>query len=191
MNTFARCNNKRIAFFVAASLAVGAWAGEWSESKPALYRGDIIVTYRARVAGDWLIVEAKHAPKWHTYAMDSLLRAEKAAGKKTEEVEAPTQIRVGGGLKIAGGWKQTPPEDLSNQEIRWFTWGFSSTARFAVKVERVSEEPGVIVVNAQACSDALCSFARDLELVVPTGRAAESPEDTVLLKGLIDVTTRE
>ena len=190
MNISANCSSKCTAFLAAACVAVNAWAAEWSDSKPALYRGDIIVTYRARVVDGWLVVEAKHAPNWHTYAMDNLVRAEKASGAKTDEVEAPTQIRVGGGLKTAGGWKQSPPDDLSNQEIRWFTWGFANTARFAVKVEHVSDSPGLIVVNAQVCSDALCSFARDLELVVPTDGPDDTAEATGLLEGLIDVQTQ-
>ncbi len=166
----------------------GAWAGEWSEGKPVLYRGDIVGTYRARLAGEWLIVEAKHEPKWHTYAMDNLLRAKKAAGAETTEVEAPTQISVGGGLEAVGGWKQSAPKDLSNLDIKWYTWGFEGTARFAVKVKRTGDAPGTVTVNAQLCSDELCSMVRDLTITVPDDSGEDAGDAAALTEGLVDVT---
>ena len=39
------------------------------------------LSYRARVEGDWLVVEATHEPGWHTYAMDNVVRAREKSGK--------------------------------------------------------------------------------------------------------------
>ena len=51
------------------------------------------VSYRARVEGDWLVVEATHEPGWHTYSMDNVIRArEKKSGKMRPETELPTVI---------------------------------------------------------------------------------------------------
>lgn len=180
-------NSKR-ALIIAAVLcaAAGAWAGEWSEAKPVLYRGDIVATYRARIVGEWLVVEAAHQPEWHTYAMDNVVRAKKATGEESPTTELPTKIDVSGGAKVAGAWKQSAPKDLTQIDIKWYTWGFEGTARFAAKLERVSDEPVVITVNGQLCNASLCSMVRDLKIEVPAGDAG-TDEAAALLEGLVEV----
>lgn len=167
--------------------AASAWAGDWSETKPVLYRGDIVATYRARLAGEWLIVEAKHEPKWHTYAMDNVLRAKKATGEESPTTELPTKIDVSGGAKVVGAWKQSAPKDLTQKDINWYTWGFEGTARFAAKLDKVSDEPVVITVNGQLCNDSLCSMVRDLKIVVPATGDAAADEVDALLEGMVEV----
>ncbi len=163
-----------------------ASAGEWVEGKPVMYRGEIAMTYRAMLAGDWLIVEAKHNPEWHSYAMDNVQRARQATGKETPETELPTRIDLSGGLKTVGAWKQTAPKDLSMLDIQWYSWGFMNTARFAVKVERTQGAEATITINAQACNATSCSMVRDLKIAmpVPAGKGDDAPE---LREGLVDV----
>jgi hypothetical protein len=168
-----------------APLAV---AGDWVESRPVMYRGEIAMTYRARLAGEWLIVEAKHNPPWHSYAMDNVQRARKATGKATPETELPTHITVSGGLKSVGTWKQTPPKDLSKADIQWYSWGFEGTARFAVKVERTEGAEAVIMVNGQACNATSCSMVRDVKISLPAPAVLEKPDEAAgLIEGLVEV----
>lgn len=191
MNISEKSSSRFRALAIAAVLsivAIGAWAGEWTEPKPAMYHGEIAMTYRARLAGEWLIVEAKHSPEWHTYAMDNLQRARKATGKATPETELPTRIDVGGGLKTVGAWKQSAPKDLSKQDIRWYSWGFTDTARFAVRVERTGGAEAVVTVNAQSCNASSCSMVRDLKITLPVPAKLEaSEESSSLLKDMIEV----
>ena len=65
------------------------------------------------------------------------------------------------------------PLDLSQPELRWFTWGFEGTAHFARPVD-ASAPPRAILVNAQACTSDLCSWIDDLEVPVSTTVSAES-----------------
>jgi hypothetical protein len=176
-----------LAIVAALCAASGAWAGAWSEAKPVLYRGDIVATYRAQIAGEWLIVEAKHQPEWHTYAMDNVQRAQKATGEKSPTTELPTRIAVSGGAETVGAWKQSAPKDLTQLDIKWYTWGFEGTARFAVKLKRVSEEPVVVTVNGQLCNASLCSMVRDLKIEVPATSGDSAGEAAALLEGMVDV----
>jgi hypothetical protein len=176
-----------LAIVAALCAASGAWAGAWSEAKPVLYRGDIVATYRAQIAGEWLIVEAKHQPEWHTYAMDNVQRAQKATGEKSPTTELPTRIAVSGGAETVGAWKQSAPKDLTQLDIKWYTWGFEGTARFAVKLKRVSEEPVVVTVNGQLCNASLCSMVRDLKIEVPAASGDTAGEAATLLEGMVDV----
>ncbi len=176
------------AVFLCLLVPTLAMAGEWVESKPVMYRGEIAMTYRARLAGEWLIVEAKHSPAWHSYAMDNVERARKATGKQTPETELPTRIAVTGGLKTVGAWKQTAPKDLSKADIQWYSWGFEGTARFAVKVERVADGgEAVITVNAQSCNASSCSMVRDLKIVLPVTAEPSTEDSTGVEEGLVKV----
>ena len=187
---FANISAKSISS-VAIALAIvsmRAFAGEWAEAKPVMYRGEIAMTYRATLAGDWLIVEAKHNPEWHSYAMDNVQRAKKASGKETPETELPTRIAVSGGLKTVGAWKQSPPKDLSKSDIQWYSWGFTDTARFAVKVERTPGAEAAITINGQSCNATSCSMVRDVRIAIPAAmKAGDAAEAAKLIEGLVDV----
>jgi hypothetical protein len=140
----------------------------WTPPVAAMRRTLKVASYRARLAGDVLVIEATHEPGWHTYALDNLERAKKRAGEPPLGIEKSTQIEVDGGLKVAGRWRQSPPKNLSQPEIKWFTWGFEGTALFAVKVERsgVGKE-AVIRINGQACKATTCALIDDLEIRLP------------------------
>lgn len=185
-NTSARLISSLLPAIGVMVAAHAAFAGEWVESKPVMYRGDIAMTYRAQLAGDWLVIEANHGPEWHSYAMDNIERARKATGKETPETELPTKIEITGGLKAVGAWKQSEPADLSKLDIQWYSWGFHGTARFAVKVERTGGADATVTINAQSCNATSCSMVRDLKITVPVP-AEKSGDPAELLKGLIDV----
>jgi hypothetical protein len=171
---------RNVSIFAAvfAAAATHADGPAWTEPVIADYRDDAVVTYRARLAGDYLIVEATHADGWHTYAMDNVERARAKTGKETPETELPTRIRVEGGLAVEGGWRQTPPKDLSQESIKWYTWGFESTSHFVVKVTRVSGEPAVVIVDGQACNESRCRMVDRLriEFDPATVRGEDAPE---------------
>jgi len=187
VNISARSISNSAALLILLLAPALAFAGDWVEGKPVMYRGEIAMTYRAQLSGDWLIIEAKHNPEWHSYAMDNLQRARKATGKEAPETELPTRIDVSGGLKLAGAWKQTAPQDLSKLDIQWYSWGFMDTARFAVNVERTGGADATVTINAQSCNATSCSMVRDLKITlpVPAEKSVEAP--TELLTGLTDV----
>lgn len=144
-------------------------AGDWSESKEIRQRRQgMVVSYKAKLDGDWLIVEVTHGKGWHTYTLDNLERAQKKTGKEKPETELPTVIELSGGLKAVGSWYQSKPKELSTPEIKWYTWGFENVSRFATQVERVEQTPTTITINAQACNESLCSMVSDLKLTVDT-----------------------
>ena len=165
---------RRMILFPAILLLVVLEAGaqDWSDPVVVRRRADPVVTYRAILDGDVLVVEAEHAKGWHTYALDNVERARERSGKEQPETELPTRIGLAGGLKIAGNWRQTQPEDLSQEAIRWYTWGFSGRAVFAVRVERVEGAEALITVSGQACDDSACQMVRDVVLNVPLASAS-------------------
>ena len=130
------------------------------------------VSYRARVEGDWLVVEATHEPGWHTYSMDNVIRAREKSGKMRPETELPTVITPLGGLTIQGDWRQSPPLDLSTPDIRWYTWGFEARSYFAVRVGKVITSPSSVQIDAQACTDDVCAMVD--ALVVPVDAPVDS-----------------
>ncbi len=136
---------------------VTASSTDWSA--PVLIRdgNQTCVTYRAQIQGDYLVVSVVHRVGWHTYALDNKLRAEeKLAGKPSLGVEAPTSLRTTG-VKTAGEWHQSEPVDMSKPKLRWFRWGFSDTAYFAMKIDptRVADEV-TVDVRGQACDESRC-----------------------------------
>ena len=160
--------------------------GDWTD--PVEVRHDVqkCVSYRAKLNGDFLVVEATHEAGWHTYAMDNKLRAqEKLAGKRSLGIDRPTEIVLAEGLELAGPWYQSVPKDLSKPELRWFTWGFEGQARFVAKVRHVGAGPANLVVRGQACSDATCKNI-DLAISVPLGVSTHR-SDEVDLKSLVQV----
>ena len=142
-------------------------AGQWSEAYEVMYRFDVIVTYKAKLDGDVLLIEATHASEWHTYSMDNIERARKKSGKEDPETELPTRIEISGGLKVSGNWYQTDPIELSQPEILWYTWGFEKVSLFAVKVERTEGKEVKITINGQACNETLCSMVDDAAILLP------------------------
>ncbi|MEZ5404351.1 MAG: hypothetical protein R2729_32020 [Bryobacteraceae bacterium] len=158
----------------AAAAALGA-AGTWSEPAEITHDDSICVTYRARLAGDYLIVEAKHEEPWHTYSLDNeVLAKEKLAGKMALGIDQPTVIRAKEGLEIAGPWLHTPPEDISKPELRIFAWGYSHTALLAAKAKRTGTGPATIGIRGQACSATTCKNV-NLTLTLPA-EAGPAPD---------------
>ena len=141
-------------------------AGQWSEAYEVMYRFDVIVTYKAKLDGDVLLIEATHASEWHTYSMDNIERARKKSGKEDPETELPTRIEISGGLKVSGNWYQTDPIELSQPEILWYTWGFEKVSLFAVKVERTEGKEVKITINGQACNETLCSMVDEAAMIL-------------------------
>ncbi len=166
--------------------ASGASAGEWSAPVNVLHEFRPIVTYKAKIDGEFLVVQATIQPGWHTFAIDNERRAaEKLAGKPSLGIDQPTNFKLSNGLEAMGVWYQTPPLDFSKPELRWFSWGFEQQAVFATKIRRSGAGPAEIGIRGQACSDKTCKNI-DLSLSVPvppsTGGAA-SPD----LKSLVPV----
>ena len=140
----------------------------WSPPVEARRRNLKVASYRAKLAGDTLLVEVIHEPGWHTYALDNLERARKKAGEPALGIEKSTQIEISGGLKTAGKWRQSPPKDLSQPDISWFTWGFEDTALFGVKIQRIGKaKEAIITINGQACKETTCAMIDDLEIRLP------------------------
>lgn len=168
---------------------VGARAASEPAGQEVWLGEDLAVTYLARVEGDWLVVEARHEPGWHTYAMDNPERAEQASDRSTTEAELPTVITPSPEIVLGGPWLQTDPIDLSDPEILWYTWGFEDRSFFAARVERT--EPGAwVAVNAQACTDKLCAMVEDLRVPVLTSSAQSiDPATLVGVRGLDDAPT--
>lgn len=144
------------------------------------------VTYRARIEGDWLVVEATHEPGWHTYSMDNMIRARQKTGKDRPETELPTVITPLDGLKVQGDWRQSPPVDLSTPDIRWYTWGFEGRSYFAVQVDE-AEAPSSVQIDGQACTDALCAMVE--ALVVPVESVSSDHAESVDPESLVVVAT--
>ena len=142
-------------------------AGPWSAEAQAEARdGTVLVACRSRLAGDHLLVELRARDGWHVYAMDNEQRAKKAlAGKMSLGVEQNTEIVVASGLRVVGDWHQSAPEDFSQPELRWYSYGFEGTSLFAAKVEREDAEFATVQVRAQACDSASC-VSVDAELQV-------------------------
>ena len=173
--------------FVLIVLCLPAQAAEWSEPAEVLWQFQPVVTYRAKLAGRHLVVEARHQPGWHTYAMDNKLRAaEKLAGRKSLGIDGPTRITVSDGLEVSGTWRQSPPNDYSKPELRWFTWGFEESALFAAPVKTKGAGPAQITVRGQACDEKSCRNI-ELGLSVPLGNEAKQAGDAIDLNEMVEV----
>lgn len=166
--------------------AATACAGEWTAPVEVQHEHKRSVAYRARLDGPYLIVEATHVAPWHTYAMDNKQRADvKLARRQSLGIDQPTAIKVSGGLELAGPWYQPEPIDLSKPEIRWYTFGFENTIRFAAKVKRAGSGPAQINIRGQACTASNCKNI-DLDLALPVTAEGPAPKD-LDLKSMVEV----
>jgi hypothetical protein len=182
-----RLINKTILAVILFSFASaeGIHGADWSN--PVEVRHDVqrCVSYRARLSGDFLVVQATHEPGWHTYAMDNKVRAqEKLAGKRSLGIDSPTEIVFTEGLDLDGPWYQSVPKDLSKPELRWYSWGFEGQALFVAKVRRVGSGPASLAVRGQACSDTICKNI-DLTISIPLGGSTGKAD--IGLKSLVQV----
>ena len=167
-------------------MAAGAGAAaDWSKPVEVCEEPPGCVSYRARLDGDLLVIQAMHQPGWHTNAMDNKRRAEeKLAGKQSLGVDAPTEITVTQGLQTSGAWLQSPPKDASKPDLLWYTWVFEKEALFVSKVRRNGTGPAVIGIRGQACTETTCKKI-DLTLSLPL--AGSAPNPNIDLKSLIPV----
>ena len=152
---------------VLLALAAPVFCGEWTLQAHAERNGRALASYRAKLDGEYLVVEVKTAEGWHTYAMDNKQRAREAlAGKMSLGVEENTRVTVSQGLEVSGPWRQSEPKDFSQPDLRWFTWGFDAPALLAAKVRRTGAGPALVAVRAQICDSVSCQ-AVDTELELP------------------------
>lgn len=133
-------------------------ADAWSATARAEARdGTVLVTCRSKVSGEFLLVELQAAEGWHVYAMDNERRAKEAlAGKMSLGVEESTEVLVTGGLRVTGDWYQSDPQDFSQPELRWYSYGFDGKALLAAQVERTGDPAAEVTVRAQACDSESC-----------------------------------
>jgi hypothetical protein len=169
----------RRGFLAVLAVLAATWQGQaadWSKEVPVRDGSQPILRFRARVAGDYLVVQAIHEPGWHTYAMDNELRAEeKLAGRPSLGIEEGVEIEIESGGKPVGPWFQSPPRDLSQPDLRWYTWGFDGTATFARRLERTGTGPVALTIGGQTCNGQTCRLI-DVELTVPPPTDGENPE---------------
>lgn len=158
-----------LAALLALSGAAGAGDPVWSKPAVVANRSIPCITYRARIAGEWLLVEMKPAPGWHSFALDNQQRAEEAlAGKKSLGIEASTKIEPLDELQLVGPWRQPEPLDLSKPDLRWYTFGFDSKTLLACRINPDTLGPAgrrqaEIRITGQACNDSSC---RNIDLKV-------------------------
>jgi hypothetical protein len=166
--------------------ASAMFAADWSAPVDVLHEMKPSVTYRARVSGGVLLIQASLQPGWHTFTMDNERRAaEKLAGKPSLGIDQPTQIKMSKGLESAGGWYQSAPKDFSKPELRWFSWGFEQQAIFAAKVRQSGPGPAQVEIRGQACTETTCKNI-DVSLAVPR-EGEDKTSATIDLKTLVPV----
>jgi hypothetical protein len=152
---------------------------EWSAPVEVQHELKPVVTYKAKVEGDLLIINAKVEPGWHTFTIDNEKRAaEKLAGKKSLGIDQPTMFKLDSNLELAGPWHQSQPKDFSKPQLRWYSFGFEKEVTFAAKVQRKGAGPAQIGVRGQACSDTTCKNI-DVTISVPL---SGSPQETASIK---------
>ncbi|MBI1353185.1 MAG: hypothetical protein GC160_02480 [Acidobacteria bacterium] len=170
------------------ALAAGLHAGEWSQPVEVTLETELAASYRAKVDGDYLVVEAKPGAGWHVYSMDNELRAEEALkGKMSLGVDGPTQITVSGALEPLGGWLQSEPHDYSKPAMQWYTWGYEGAALFATKVASKGSGPATIAIRGQACDAGRC---KNVDVSFELAQTAVGGKPSLDLKPLIPVKTK-
>ena len=172
-----------LALLLLAGVATAAGAqGTAEPPRQEVWLGEnLAVSYAARIEGDWLIVDVRHEPGWHTYAMDNVQRAREVTGKDRPDTELPTVITPSPEIELAASWRQTTPTELSQPDLRWYTWGFADRSFFAARVLR-ADPGGWIQVDAQACTDRLCAMVDGLRVpVTESGGRSVDPESLATL----------
>lgn len=182
----------RATFFLCCLIAIEAYTQDSVQPSVAVatvHHGDTpVVTYRAFLHNDYLVIESKHGQGWHTYAIDNEMRASDALkGKQSLGVEQGIKIVLPKSVKTEGPWLQTQPMDLSKPELRWYTFGFEGTAYFARKIKK-SKKPFTVKISGQACNANTCCRV-SIELVPVEGAAKKEKRRqlTDVLKSLSKV----
>ena len=169
-------------------LAIPLVAGDWSLPSIATTRdGEALLTCRASLAGDYLLVELQADQGWHVYAMDNEQRSVEAlAGAMSLGVEQNTEVQVRGGLELLGEWFQSEPRDFSRPELRWYSYGFEGTSLLAGLVRRTGESSATVMVRAQLCDSTRCvPVEAEMHLPVTTNRESDFTTDgLVRVRGL-------
>ena len=158
--------NPCVPLLLAAAASMAAAQEVEAPAQQEVWLGDnLALSYAARTESGWLILEVRHEPGWHTYAMDNVLRAAEITGKAKPDTELPTRITPSPEIELAPPWRQTAPAELSQPELRWYTWGFADRSFFASRVLR-ADPGGWVQVDAQACTDRLCAMVDGLRVPV-------------------------
>jgi hypothetical protein len=170
------------------ALAEAVRADDWTRPVEVTYDLKRCISFRARLSGPFLVVEATPDSGWHTFAMDNTRRAaEKLEGRKPLSLDLPTEISVTRGLEPDGPWFQSPPKDFSRPELRWYSWGFEDRALFVVKVRRSGAGPARIAVRGQVCTESICRKI-DVAILIPlTATGAKPGIADIELKALVQV----
>ncbi len=146
-----------LSLMILAGFLPPAEAADWTRPVEVTWEGQRCLSYRARLDGAYLLVEATPGTGWHTFTMDNALRAaEKLAGKMSLGTELPTEILVEEGLELDGPWLQTPPKDFSKPEMRWYSWGYDERTLFAAKTRRTGPGPAGLSIRGQVCNEDTC-----------------------------------
>ena len=133
-----------------------ASAADWSQPAEVRHEDALVVSYTARLDGNYLVVRANIVQGWHTFALDNVQRVEeKLAGKPALSMDHSTEIAVAG-VQVEGPWRQSPPKDFSRPELRMFSFGYDRDAVFAAKVRRAGAGPAKLRIRGQACTETLC-----------------------------------
>jgi DsbC/DsbD-like thiol-disulfide interchange protein len=173
----------KLIFAIALYLGAGSviFPQEWSAPAAVMQGSEPLISYRARLAGESLVLEASLLPGWHTFSIDNARRAaDKLQGKKPLSQDIPTEILVSGGLTIDGPWHQSPPKDFSKPELRWFSWGYDERATFAVKTRRTGSAAARIAIRGQVCDASSCRRVDlSLQLPLPPRGSQSAGADTV------------
>jgi hypothetical protein len=173
---------------LALACAQAAPPAAWTESVEVRHDDNLCLSYKARLDGPFLVVQATVEPGWHTFAMDNKQRAaEKLAGKPPLSIDRATEITLTGGLQAVGPWYQTPPKDFSKPELRWFSWGFEQQALFAAKIRHSGSEPARIAIRGQACTETTCKNI-DVTISLPlTSASKDADHSEISLNNLVQV----
>jgi hypothetical protein len=177
---------KLLMIILVVARAKAARPGEWSDAAEVRHEENLCVSYQARLDGPYLVVRATIESPWHTFAMDNKQRAqEKLAGKPSLGIDHPTEIVLTGALEAVGPWYQSPPQDFSRPELRWFSWGFERQALFVTKIRRLGAGPARIAIRGQACTETTCKNI-DVAMSFPLSNTNTDPSD-INLKNLVQV----
>jgi DsbC/DsbD-like thiol-disulfide interchange protein len=166
---------------IAAGVAT-APAADWTEPVAVLHEFRPCISYRARLDGEFVVVQVKPEPGWHTFVMDNKERSvEKLAGRQSLGVDGPTEIALSDGLQVVGPWYQSAPKDFSKPELRWYSWGYEQEAQFVAKVRRSGPGPAQIGIRGQTCTATTCKNI-DVTIWLPLSEESGTASEVDLTK---------